>query len=423
MLAYRVGTKRLNSCAIPALLARPAAVVIVVATAVLATGGCNGDTTHVVCQGKLASTDSGRKLESFVETWNALIGAAGEIDRDMLNVCRSMATDLALPSAAASPTSPGSDAPGAETQATCGRVKQEIDRITRTNLLAGARLAVMATPVVCGVDLDARLRCEQDCDSTAATRLSRLPCAPGKACGQCMDTCTGTCTGTCATGCAGTCTGICTGTCAGRCNGRCDGTCSARNVDGSCYGTCAGTCAGMCDGGCTGSCDATCSGTCAASCIGTCLGTCATAWRAPPLCAAPEAETTVADCRINCDARSRFQAVCAEPVIGVSYGVSATPPQRIQLDRLVAALRANFARLAKVGYRAATLVDSAATGYAVALQGQLETARQVGPDAAACVTQAIPLVSDAVTKINLSVDLHTSLTASVAAMGGLPPLP
>jgi hypothetical protein len=383
--------------------------------------GCDGDTTHVVCQGTLAATDSGRKIESFVETWNALIGAAGEIDRDMLNVCRALATDLALPGATpASTSTPG--APGAETQATCGRVKQEIDRILKTNLLAGARLAVVATPVGCAVDLDARLRCGQQCDATAAARSSRLSCAAGKAYGQCVDACSGTCTGACAGGCAGSCTGTCAGTCAGRCNGRCDGTCTARNADGSCYGSCAGNCAGMCDGMCTGSCGGACSGTCTAACAGTCAGACAT-WLAPPLCAAPEPEITVAECRINCDARSRFQAVCAEPLVGVSYGASAAASQRTQLDRLVAALRASLPRLDKIGYRAATLVDGAATGFAVALQGQLETARQVGPDAAACVTQAIPLVSDAIAEINTSVDVSASLTASVTAMGGLPPLP
>jgi len=388
-----------------------------------ACNSCNGDTTQVVCQGQLADTDSGRKIESFVETWSALINVAGEIDRDMLNVCRSLAKDLALPSAAATllPTTPGAHSPGAETQATCGRVQQEIDRIVRSTLVANARLAVLTTPVACAMDLDARLRCEAQCDSTL-TGTSHLACAPGKAYGQCMDSCAGSCTGTCAGGCVGTCTGACAGTCAGNCDGRCDGTCASRNADGSCRGACTGNCTGTCDGTCTGRCASTCSGTCTTSCLGTCQGECAT-WFSPPLCAAPTGQTMVAECRINCDARSRFEAVCAEPAVAIADGVTVSSAQRNQLDRLTAALRNSYARFAKVGYRAATLIDSAAKGYAVALQGQLEVARQVGPGAEACVLGAIPLVRDAVTKINISVDAQTALAASASATGSLPPTP
>jgi hypothetical protein len=131
----------------------------------------------------------------------------------------------------------------------------------------------------------------------------------------------------------------------------------------------------------------------------------------------------VAECRINCDARSRFEAVCAEPAVAIADGVTVSSAQRNQLDRLTAALRNSYARFAKVGYRAATLIDSAAKGYAVALQGQLEVARQVGPGAEACVLGAIPLVRDAVTKINISVDAQTALAASASATGSLPPTP
>ena len=129
--------------------------------------------------------------------------------------------------------------------------------------------------------------------------------------------------------------------------------------------------------------------------------------------------TTVPDCKTTCNARARFQATCSEPSLTVSYGYAPTIAQKASLDRLVAALRNNYARMLGLGTRSGSFVQSAADGYATALQGVTETARQVGIGATACVADAITRVAGAAAKIDVSVQVSVSITASVSAMGGV----
>ena len=383
---------------------------------------CNGDTTEVVCSSTpLGTSDVALKVESFIYTWGSLVQAARDIDHDMLNRCRALAGDLGIPATQLAPAATADlTAPGVETQAACAAVKREIDRIVKADLLANAHLAVIATSVKCAVDVDARLACEQGCDAAVAS-VVHPACAPGKTFGDCGATCTGTCAGSCTGGCAGTCAGTCTGACTGNCNGTCDGTCTAKNPDGTCYGGCTGTCTGVCDGHCTGTCaGGTCDGTCTTSCAGTCEGSCP-AWQPGPMCSEAETLTTSPECRINCDARTRFTALCADPSVAIAYGTAATRLQRADLYRLVVALRTSYAPLARLGFRASTMVGGAAAEYAIALQGQVDTARQVGHTALACVTEAINGASDAVMRVNVSANAATSITASLGAAGGLLP--
>ncbi|MES1157930.1 MAG: hypothetical protein ABUL67_02405 [Haliangium ochraceum] len=378
---------------------------------------CNGDTTQVVCLADLSTTDAGKKVHTFIETSNALITAAGEIDSDMLNVCKGMARDLAIPGGELEPASADADSPGAETKAACQRVRTEIDRIIKQDLVANARLSIVYTPTVCTIDAAAQLRCEQECDPVTVT-VTRLECTPGHAYGQCMTSCMGTCTGSCKGNCEGSCTGTCNGSCNGRCNGACAGTCSAKNVDGTCYGTCTGQCAGRCDGSCTGTCSASCSGSCNAECMGTCEGSCSI-WVQPPQCTEVQEVTTVEECKTNCEARAHFQADCTKPSLAVSYGYAATAAQTAALDRLVMALQNNYADLLKVGYRSAFVVKDAAKGYAEALDGITTTASQVGLGAGACVADAISRAAGAAAKVDISVSVSVSFSASLTTMGGV----
>ncbi len=378
---------------------------------------CNGDTTQVVCLADLSTTDAGKKVQAFIDTSNALITAAGEIDSDMLNVCKAMASDLGIPSSELEPAAANEKSPGAATDAACRRVKTEIDEIVRGDLVVNARLAIIYTPPVCTIDTGAQLRCEQQCDPKTIT-VTRLECKPGKFYGQCMGTCMGSCTANCGATCTGSCTGMCTGTCSGNCNGMCTGTCAAQNTNGTCYGACQGTCTGTCDGSCTGTCNASCQGSCGATCEGSCEGECSV-WVQPPQCTEVQEVTTVQECKTTCDARAHFEATCTEPALTVSYGYAATVAQKAALDKLVTALRNNYARLLKVGFRSAKVVKDAATGYALALDGAATTAQQVGLGASACVADAITRVAGAVSKVDVSVSVSISVTASVSAMGGV----
>ena len=125
------------------------------------------------------------------------------------------------------------------------------------------------------------------------------------------------------------------------------------------------------------------------------------------------------DCKTTCSARARFRATCSEPSLTVSYGYLPTVGQKASLDRLVVALRTNYARLLGLATRSGSVVQNAADGYATALQGVTETARQVGLGATACVADAIARVGGAAAKIDVSVQVGLSITASVSAMGGV----
>jgi hypothetical protein len=131
--------------------------------------------------------------------------------------------------------------------------------------------------------------------------------------------------------------------------------------------------------------------------------------------------TTVPDCKTTCNARARFQATCTEPSLTVSYGYAPTIAQKAALDRLVVALRNNYARLVELVTRSGSVVQSAADGYAAALGGVTDTARQVGLGATACVGDAITRVAAAAAKVDVSVQVGFSITASVSAMGGVTP--
>lgn len=125
----------------------------------------------------------------------------------------------------------------------------------------------------------------------------------------------------------------------------------------------------------------------------------------------------VEDCKTNCDARAHFDAICTEPSLTVTYGYAGAPAQEVALQRLVGALRNNYARLLKVGFRAEKAVAVAAAGYALALDGITTTANQVGLGAAACVADAITQVTGAAAKVHVSVTISVSFTASVSAGG------
>lgn len=379
---------------------------------------CNGDTTQVVCLTDLSTTDAGKKVQAFIDTSNALIVAATEIDSDMLNACKSMGHDLGIPAGDLEPPmSLDPNSPGAATDVACRRVRSEVDKIIHDDLVANASLAVVYTPSVCTIDAGARLRCEQQCDPVTVT-VTRLECTPGHAYGQCMASCMGTCTGSCSAGCVGRCSGTCSGSCTGNCNGACAGTCAAKNVDGSCYGACNGSCTGTCDGSCNGSCTASCSGSCGASCVGTCEGDCSI-WVEPPRCTEIKDVTTIQECRTNCDARAHFEATCTEPSVTVSYGYAATLAQKAALDRLVTALVNNYSDFLRIGARATLVVADAVGGYKSALEGVTTTAQQVGLGAGACIADAVTRVTSAAAKVQISVSVSVSISASVAAKGGV----
>jgi modification target Cys-rich repeat protein len=374
---------------------------------------CDGTPAQgVTCDTDLGQTEAGRKVGLFIDTSDALVKAANQIDADMQSVCLGMAADLGIPSSELEPPLGQGNAAGARTKAACTRVKAEIDDIIKTDVPVAARLSITYTPAVCTIDAELKTQCIRECRPKTVT-VTELECEPGHFYGQCSATCSGTCGGSCSGMCQGQCTATCNGTCSGHCNGTCTGTCSAKNADGSCYGTCTGTCMGSCDATCTGSCSGSCNGSCSAKCTGGCEGDCSV-WVQPPQCTEVKKEVTVDECETTCDSQARFAAVCTEPQLTVTYGVTASTAR---VAKLVTAVKNHYGLLLKVGARTGTAIGDSVSGFSTALSGVGTYAEQVGAQAALCVVDAVSAVSAAATQINVSASFSLSVSASVTAEG------
>jgi hypothetical protein len=384
------------------------------ALATVALSSCDGSpATGVTCSTDLGTTDAGRKVRLFVDTSDALVRAANQIDRDMLGVCTGMAEDLGIPNAEIAPPVGMEKAAGAATKAACTRVATEIDDIIKNDVPTMARLSITYTPAVCTIDAEAQTRCVEQCEPKTVI-VSKLECVPGHLYGQCSATCTGTCGGSCSGMCQGQCTATCTGMCEGNCNGMCNGTCTAKNADGTCYGKCTGTCTGSCDARCTGSCSGSCNGTCNATCMGGCEGNC-NVWVQPPQCTEVQEPVTVDECHTTCESQAKFEAVCTEPSLSVTYGVSPMGPR---VGKLVNAVKNHYATLLKVSVQTGTTIGDSVSGFSAALSGVTTYAEQVGAQAGLCVLDAVSAVASATEQIHVSAMVSVSISASVTASGG-----
>jgi hypothetical protein len=389
------------------------AVVVLAAACPILVGSCDGTpVSGVTCGADLSATDAGRKVDLFVKTSNALVIAANQIDADMLDVCTGMAHDLGIPAAEIAPPVGMETAAGARTRMACTRVKTEIDTIIKNDVPTEARLAIVYTPAVCTVDAEAETLCVQQCEPKTVT-VTRLMCTPGHAYVQCAATCTGTCGGSCTGMCVGQCTGTCSGTCEGNCNGACMGTCSAKNADGSCYGKCTGTCMGTCDAKCTGNCSASCNGSCSATCTGGCEGDC-TGSVVAPKCTEVQEQVMVDDCHTTCQSKAKFEAVCTEPSLVATFGVT---PHKPSVDKLVLAVKNHYAKLLKVAVRTGVTIGDSSGKFVTALSGVGDYASQVSASAAACVLGAVSAVGAAATQVEVSASFSVSISASVTANG------
>jgi hypothetical protein len=378
--------------------------------------GCDGTpATAVTCNSDLGTTDAGRKVRLFIDTSNALVQAANQIDTDMQDVCTGMAADLGIASAELAPPVGTERSAGAVAKAACTRVKTEIDGILKNDVPTTARLAIVYTPAVCTVDAHAQTVCVRQCEPKTVT-VTELQCSPGHLYAQCTGMCTGTCGGSCSGTCQGQCTAVCNGTCSGNCNGACTGTCSAKNADGTCYGTCTGTCMGTCDAKCTGSCSGSCNGSCSASCTGGCEGTCSVS-AAAPQCTQVEKAVVVDDCQTTCESEARFNASCTEPSLTVAFGVT---PHKPSVDKLVTALKNHYAKLLKIAVRTGVTIGDSVSGFSTALSGVGTYAQMIGAQAGLCVLDAVSAVTAASEQINVSASFSVSISASVTASGSAP---
>lgn len=376
------------------------------ALASVALGSCDGSpATGVTCETDLGQTDAARKVRLFVDTSNSLVVAANAIDKDMQDACIGMAEDLGIPSSEYAPPDGTETNAGAKAKAACSRVNTEIQNILKNDVPTTAKLTIVYTPAVCTIDAAAQTRCVEQCEPKTIT-VTTYTCEPGHFYGNCSAMCVGSCTG----GCDGQCAALCNGSCGGTCKGSCDGTCSVKAADGSCNGTCTGTCNGSCSARCMGTCSGSCQGTCTGGCSGEC-----NAWVQPPQCTATTTTDTVDECHTTCESQARFEAVCTNPSVFVTFDVS---PHKASVDKLVKAVTNHYAQILKVAVRTSTTIGDSVAGFATALDGVTTYAKNVGAQAVLCVADAASAVGKAATQVNVSASFSVSISASVTASGG-----
>jgi hypothetical protein len=120
-----------------------------------ALGSCDGTPAQgVTCESDLGQTEAGRKVALFIDTSDALVKAANQIDADMQSACLGMAADLGIASSELEPPLGTASSAGARTKAACTRVKAEIDEIIKTDVPVAARLSITYTPAVCTIDAE-----------------------------------------------------------------------------------------------------------------------------------------------------------------------------------------------------------------------------------------------------------------------------
>jgi hypothetical protein len=127
-----------------------------------------------------------------------------------------------------------------------------------------------------------------------------------------------------------------------------------------------------------------------------------------------ERQVTVDECETTCDSQARFAAVCTEPEVTVTYGVS---PQKASVGRLVTAVLNHYALLLKVLERTGVAIGDSVSGFSTALSGVGDYAQQVGAQATLCVVDAISAVGAAATQVNVAAQFSISISVSVSASG------
>ena len=211
------------------------------------------DTVTVIDQcdeTKLSTANSSPQasLKAYLDSTDALLKEATDVESEMKDACNALDTDLGLPT-------------GTDSASACKSVAGYVDNLVKQGtppLGPGApewaelRYVPNCTPNPAG-ELE---KCVSTCTATACDATK---CEPGKLAGTCAGDCKGACVTTgpnvaCTGGCVGevtypagpptTCHGVCTGTCTNPVwSAACDGACSGTFV-----GNCAGTCTGICNG-------------------------------------------------------------------------------------------------------------------------------------------------------------------------------
>ena len=359
------------------------------------------------CSADFGASGPAAKLEAFLLATSTFVGTAAQLEASLKDTCLQMGAELGIPESemAASGNTPA-------VKAACDAVSAKL-RSEMTDLRASAnlRIAVVATPPVCEVRVDAYAQCAGSCDATYTPGSAELRCEGGEIRGGCSAQCEGSCSVEASGVCSGACEGTCAASCTGVCQGTCEGTCRTRAADGSCNGACEGTCRGTCSAGCTGSCEGQCVVRAQASCSGECRGGCSVTMTEPRCTGSITPPRVEADCQASCDARMNAEAECTPGSVEVTVTGAVSSNIEERVNHLKAALKMGLGNVLAVKLKLERLAASASAMGRTA--GDLPGAvASLGLQAAACVSSAATALPRATASISVSVEVSASVSGS-----------
>lgn len=340
-------------------------------------GGLPG--MSAACRGDLGGSAGAQKVETFVVTATAFTQAANELHTGLLNACRQIGHDLAIPDSELG----AGDSPEA-LRAACTRVSNQLrDDMAAIRASGGVRVELVTVPPRCEVSIDGYARCAGECDASYTPGSVQLECEGGELRGQCS----AACTGRCAVDVSGSCDGVCEGTCAG-----------SSTSGGACNGTCQGRCVARATG----------------SCGGECRGGCSVAFREPTCTGHVQPPRVSADCRAACDARLNAQASCSPGRAELTITGNVANNLQEKVTHVQAALRGGFSQIMLLRSR---LEQAATSGAAVVRSAQQlpNALGAVGAQVTACAGVAATGLVGAVASVNVSVQVSVQVSGSVSA--------
>lgn len=263
-----------------------------------------------------------RDIRVFLHTSAKLWRATVRLELDMVDACKKLGASLGMSNGEMSALSSGD---GQAAELVCAAVFQKAGKVPHIG--ESGRLMVNIEAPVCHVEIEAMLRCYDECGFPVAGKLLPTQCKGGEIGGRCEGRCLGICSAAAGAQCHGICRGTCTGWCSGEFSGSCQ-SCTGRCGDkpaeeADCPDVCVGKCASKGIGRCGDTCYGDCSGPCVnivTPCEGRCSGGCSVDLKEPTCSGRFEPSGVSAYCLAICGAMSAASTSCDLSAVNTTIG-------------------------------------------------------------------------------------------------------
>lgn len=358
------------------------------------------------------------QIKAFLDASAKLKDAVAKAEIGLVESCGMLGKDLGIAEAELK-AEPNGDGKAAEKVCTvvAGKLKAMVDATAK-----GKLTLTIGEPKVLA-DVDAMMKCYEECGSPIKGGQLEVSCKGGEISGKCDAQCKGTCSIEAGAECKGTCKGSCsgkcdvnfTGTCGGKCDGKCDGKAS-KNAE--CKGVCEGKCdakaEGQCGGTCEGSCSASCEIKAAAKCEGSCSGGCSVDIKAPSCSGKFEPPEVSVDCQASCTAKAAANLKPELPEIKVKFTGSAS----VDAVKLVGALQKSLPKIVYIQLGSGKRIGESLIALGEAGVKLKDGAVKAGGKAIVCIAKAVEATASATAAIKVNVDVSVKINASATASGG-----